>query len=434
MIAASPSVAVVIPTRNRHAAIERTLRAFSAQSPFPGAMEIIVVADGCTDRTRDIAEANWAVPVRVIEQPHQGPAAARNRGASETSADIVIFLDDDIEVWPGFVDAHLQAHAAGDPARVAIGYLPADVQGRRDFFGVTLRGWWDAMFERMREPGHRFSYKDLLSGNFSIRRSLFSEVRGFNERFPCHEDYELGYRLIRGGARLAFAEAAAGWHHEHTDLLRALSRKRDEGRADVALAALHPRLTPALPLCRVARLPRRQRILRTLALTQPAAGDLVAAAYRSLLVPLEAARVRTRWRQVLEALLTYWYWRGVGESIRAHPSTNATQFNCVAESPVYTLDLSSGLAVAIRTLDQERPEALRLCWGAHEIATVPPDPGAEPLRGEHLPSLLRSRYAGRFANALAAAHGALADADAAAPSAASHLPETGPDISSMRGA
>jgi GT2 family glycosyltransferase len=432
VITTSPSVAVVIPTRNRHAAIQRTLRAFAAQSPFPGAMEIIVVADGCTDRTRDIADANWAVPVRVIEQPHQGPAAARNRGASETSAEIVIFLDDDIEVWPGFIDGHLRAHAEGDPARVVIGYLPADVQGRRDFFGVTLRGWWDAMFERMREPGHRFSYKDLLSGNFSIRRSLFREVGGFNERLLCHEDYELGYRLIRSGARLTFAEAAAGWHHEHTDLLRALSRKRDEGRADVALAALHPALTPALPLCRVARLPRRHRILRTLALTQPAAGDLVAAAYRSLLVPLEAARVRTRWRRVLETLLVYWYWRGVGESISAHPSTNASQFNCVAEAPVYTLDLSSGLAVAIRTLDQERPEALRLCWGAHDIATVPPDPGTEPLRGEHLPLLLRSRYAGRFANALAAAHGALADT--AAPSAASHLPETGPDISSMRGA
>ena len=87
------------------------------------------------------------------------------------------------------------------------------MQGRRDFFGVTLRGWWDAMFERMREPGHRFSYKDLLSGNFSIRRSLFRQVGGFNERLPCHEDYELGFRLIRSGARLTFAEAAAGWHH-----------------------------------------------------------------------------------------------------------------------------------------------------------------------------------------------------------------------------
>ena len=142
--------------------------------------------------------------------------------------------------------------------------------------------------------------------------------------------------------------------------------------------------------------------------------------------------MRTRWRQVLEGLLTYWYWRGVGESIRAHPSANASQFNCVAEAPVYTLDLSSGLAVAIGTLDQERPEALRLCWGAHRDCDGPAESGAEPLRGEHLPSLLRSRYAARFANALAAAHGALADA--AAPSAASHLPETGPDISSMRGA
>ena len=432
MISASPSVAVVIPTRNRLASIERTLRAFAAQSWLPDAIEIIVVADGCTDRTRDIADANWAVPVRVIEQSPQGPAAARNRGAGATSADIVIFLDDDVEVWPEFVASHLQAHASGDPARVVIGYLPADVQGRGDFFALTLRAWWDAMFERMREPGHRFSYKDLLSGNFSIRRTLFMEVGGFNERLQCHEDYELGYRLITRGARLVFAEAAAGWHHEHTDLLRALRRKRDEGRADVALAALHPALTPALPFCHLTRrLSRRRRILRTLALTRPAAGDLVEAACRSLLVPLEAARLRTRWRRLLYELLSYWYWRGVGDAIDGDVIAKTARLNCVAEAPVYTLDLSSGLAAAIREVDKEHPQALRLRWGGHEIATVPPDPGAEPLRGDHLPSLLRSRYAARFANTLAAVHGALADT--ATPSAAAHLAETGPDVSSMRG-
>ena len=107
--------------------------------------------------------------VRVLEQPHRGPAAARNRGAAAATGDLLIFLDDDIEVLPGFVAAHVEAHAT--PDSVAIGYLPPQLQGRRDLFSVMLRAWWEAMFERMRDPGHRFAYSDLLSGNFSLSRS-----------------------------------------------------------------------------------------------------------------------------------------------------------------------------------------------------------------------------------------------------------------------
>ena len=161
------------------------------------------------------------------------------------------------------------------------------------------------MVERMREPGHRFRYSDLLSGNFSIGRSLFARVGGFDEALRCHEDYELGLRLIDAGARFRFTAEAAGWHHEHTDLARALTRKRDEGRADVALARRYPALAPALPLSRPQdHLTVRGRTLAKLALGSPGAGDLLEAACRSVLPMLEAARLRARWRRLLEDLLS----------------------------------------------------------------------------------------------------------------------------------
>ena len=74
------------------------------------------------------------------------------------------------------------------------------------------------------------------------------EVKDFDEALECHEDYELGLRLIAAGARLRYVSEAAGWHHEHTTLEGALRRKRDEGRADVVLAGRHPDLAPVLPL------------------------------------------------------------------------------------------------------------------------------------------------------------------------------------------
>jgi hypothetical protein len=339
----------------------------------------------------------------VIEQTRQGAAVARNRGAAAATADVLIFLDDDIEVRPGFVSAHVRAHNDGDARRVVIGYLPPDVQGRRDFFAVMLRSWWEAMFDRMRDPGHRFSYSDLLSGNFSIRRSFFRQAGGFDEGFQCHEDYELGFRLIGAGARFAFVEGAAGWHHEHTDLLRALRRKRDEGRADVALARRHPALTPILQLCRcdAGELTRRSRLLRTLALARPAAGDLFESQCRSMLALLEAARLRTRWRRLLDDLLGYWYWRGVGEALGQDSVTELCRTNGSPQGVMYDLDLSHGLSAATREIEEAQPEGVRLFWGSRVIGTVAPVAGAEPLQGRHLPSLLRQRFARPLGETLA---------------------------------
>jgi GT2 family glycosyltransferase len=399
---AEPTLAIVVPTHNRRASIERTLRAFSTQSCLGRVVEAIVVADGCTDGTADIPRDRWPLPVRIVEQPRRGAAAARNRGAAAATADVLVFLDDDIEVCPGFVAAHARAHSDGDDRRVAIGYLPPDLQGRRDFFAVMLRSWWEAMFDRMRDSGHRFSYSDLLSGNVSMRRSLFEEVGGFDESFQCHEDYELGCRLIGAGARFSFVEAAAGWHHERTDLARALQRKRDEGRADVALARRHPAVTAALPLCRwdSSHVTWRGGLLRTLALAHPGAGDLLESRCRSMLALLEAGRLRTRWRRLLDDLLAYWYWRGVGETIG---DETVAQLCELARRPAPVpceLDLRAGLAAAVQTLDHVRPEALRLCWGSRSIGMVPAEAGAEPLAGRHLSSILRSRFARPLGEAL----------------------------------
>lgn len=395
------SVSIVIPTHDRHASVTRTLAALSAQSYPLDALEVVVVADGCTDGTAGVASERWPLAVRVIEQAAQGPAAARNRGAAAATGDILIFLDDDIEVSPMFVDAHVRRHT--EPDVVVIGYLPPELQERRDFFAVMLRSWWEAMFERMRDPGHRFAYSDLLSGNVSMPHTLFTRVGGFNEALLCHEDYELGFRLITAGAQLRFAEDAAGWHHEHTDLLRALSRKRNEGRADIALARLHPALIPVLPLSRDHRyLSRRGRAFRRLALTNPGAGDRFEATWRSILPLLEALRRRTRWRYLVDDLLLYSYWRGVGETVDR--ATLATLVSGPARTPTSCdLDLRPGLAVAARQLDACRPESVRLMWGPLIVTTVPSQPGAERLRGRHLRSLLQRRFPGRFANTLALA-------------------------------
>jgi glycosyltransferase involved in cell wall biosynthesis len=395
-VTAEPTVAVVIPTHDRRTSLRRCLHAFARQSYPADLLEIIVVADGCSDGTAQLAQGRTSVPLRILEQPRQGQAIARNRGADVSTADLLIFADDDVEVEPGFVAAHVEAHRGSDQSREVIGNLPPDVQNRRDFFAIMLRAWWEAMFEPMRDPGHRFSYSDLLSGNFSIGRSYFERVGRFDGSLRCHEDYEFGYRLIAAGAEFAFAERAAGRHHEHTDLARALQRKRDEGAADVALARRHPELVSSLPLCRrQGDWTRRARLLQQLALSGSTAGDVIEGRYRAMLPVLEAARFRSRWRRLLDDLLMYWYWRGVGESLEPDAVARMCGSTPTHDAPPYELDLRPGLCAAMHELDRHMPQSVRLRWGSLVIGTVPPQPGAEALRGRHLPSLLR-----RFTKAL----------------------------------
>jgi glycosyltransferase involved in cell wall biosynthesis len=149
-----------------------------AQTYPANKIEVVVVSDGGTDGTVDaLSQVETAFPLKVIDQPKSGAAVARNAGASIASGTILIFLDDDIEASPGLVEAHVKAHHDATN-RVIIGYLPPVIYCEHEFFGPAIREWWEMEFDSMRHKSHRFQFKNLTSGNFSIHKTLFIEVGG----------------------------------------------------------------------------------------------------------------------------------------------------------------------------------------------------------------------------------------------------------------
>jgi glycosyltransferase involved in cell wall biosynthesis len=401
-----PTVSVVIPTYNRKASLRRTLDALCAQTYPLQQVEIIVVTDGCTDGTAEIL-SHYEAPftLRVIEQLNQGPSAARNQGAAQAKGQFLIFLDDDIESAPSLIEAHVRAHAC-QSGRVVIGYLPPVIQEPVDFFRIELRGWWEAMFQPMRQPGHRYGYWNLLSGNLSLEAELFACVGGFDPTLRCHEDYEFGVRLIKAGASLTFAADALGYHHEASDLNRSLQRKYQEGRVDVIIGRRYPELRPSMPLAHFwepwSSLSRR---LRHLAFAWPAGGDRLAASLQRTLDLLEWMRLRGRWSRLLYELLDYWYWRGAAEEL----STQRALADFLRGGPARAdedaheieLDLREGLEKAERRLDEERPAGACIRYGQWPVGRIPPQPGAERLRGVHLRPILATDLAWPLLRAMA---------------------------------
>lgn len=108
LAALSGTVSVVIPARDSARFLAEALASVSAQEPPPG--EVIVVDDGSTDATAEIAAATPAVIVQ--RQPPTGVSAARNAGVERSRGDWIAFLDAD-DLWlPGKLACQLAAVAS----------------------------------------------------------------------------------------------------------------------------------------------------------------------------------------------------------------------------------------------------------------------------------------------------------------------------------
>jgi GT2 family glycosyltransferase len=395
-------VSIVVPTKNRAESVLRLLHALNAQDPGQGGFEVIVVADGCSDGTpARVRATRWNFDLHVLDLPPSGPALARNCGAALARGRILLFLDDDVEQAPGVVSAHAELHASGE-RQLGLGYLPP-IPNATGFFGASLRGWWESMFDGPRRPGHRHSFRDLLSGHFSIHLADFESLRGFDTTFSCHEDWEFGYRALQAGLRFAFV-AAAAWHYDATDVARALRRKFEEGSADVHLARIHPELIPVLPIGWTTARERRSRVI-DLAWRHPRAGDRLFAALVRLLPAYEHWRLRFRWRALLERAMIYWYWRGVAHALGSRAALAALlSQQPPGLPPEDAVDVADGVGAAASRIDERRPRSVRVTFRGRHVGDIPAVPGSEPLRGIHLRAALAGELSLSFAQALAAEH------------------------------
>jgi glycosyltransferase involved in cell wall biosynthesis len=395
----TPAVSIVIPTRNRCAAIQGTLMALAHQTFPRDELEVLVVADGSTDGTVNMVRA-LRVPytLRLLEQPARGVSYARNWGAAEARAPLLISFDDDVVAAPGFVAAHLQAQQ-GPGEHLVIGAYLLNPPGRPTLFQINARAWWSDRFYAMSRPGHRFSFEDLAAGNFSMSTALYRRMGGFDTIFRGYsgKDYEFGARALKAGAQFAYAAEAVGDHRDpERSVSRRLRRIRDEGRNEVILGRLHPELRPALNVASIMSptVSARSRLLQRLALRWPILGDQLAMLLQSWAEDYERRLLHAYWWQIADGLRTYWYTRGVSEELggQAEIATFVADGERAArERPLKRgiLALDEGLATCAQRLDQERPDSVELRYAGALIGQIPAPPGAEPLRGVHLPDALR---------------------------------------------
>jgi glycosyltransferase involved in cell wall biosynthesis len=104
------TVSVVIPAFNAALFIRGAIASCLAQTRKP--LEILVIDDGSSDQTADIA-GEFGEPVRVIRQRNRGEGGARNRGIDESQGEWVAFLDADDTWEPTKLEEQLAAASEG---------------------------------------------------------------------------------------------------------------------------------------------------------------------------------------------------------------------------------------------------------------------------------------------------------------------------------
>lgn len=393
----SYTVSIIIPTHNRSASLLRLLGALSKQTYSLEQIEVIVVANGCTDGTPEILrQLQTSFKLKIIEQSDQGPAGARNNGAAFATGQLLIFLDDDIEPTSSLVESFVTAHT-DSPGKVALGYLPPHMGNKRDFLSQELRRWWEDKFNAMREPGHRFRYHDMLSGNFCIQSDKFRRIAGFDTNFrSCLDDSEFGFRLLKSGETFIFIEDAKGYHYETRNLRGMFIRKYNEGHAEVLLGQKHPELKSVLFLSQIQKFSTLVRhVLFTSAFHFSTLDDLGSEVFHKLLGVLEWMRLRRPWRFILDISMIYWYMRGAADKLGSKKAffdfLNA-EFDQEKEfASIIEINLAEGFDCAETRIDQECPNGLVIRYGKHKIGTLDPVPGLERLRGDHL-RLILAKY------------------------------------------
>jgi len=228
-------LSVIIPTFNRRESLLRALSGLARQSYGPD-FEAIVISDGSTDGTAEAARS-LTVPfqLRMIEQKNQGPSVARNHGAKLASSPLLVYMDDDIEPVPQFLEAHARAHA-NDPSLVLIGPQSGPENEPMSHWIAWEHRMLQKQYENFVAGVWTAGPNNLYSGNFSLRREHLLQSGGFNEAFTRQEDVELGFRLERQGLHFLFCPEAIGIHRPTRSFESWYRTPYEYGRRDVQMA------------------------------------------------------------------------------------------------------------------------------------------------------------------------------------------------------
>ncbi|HBP51580.1 TPA: hypothetical protein DD455_04600 [Candidatus Shapirobacteria bacterium] len=208
----SMQISIVIPTYNRPGLAMNLAKEIRRYEPKA---EIIVVDQSTVKEDPKKIETLF---VKYIDDNKVNTSTAKNVGLAKATGDIVFFFDDDIEITPQTINAHLNEYE--DPEVMGIAgrvindgeEVPrtTDVEtGKTNrFLTAFISNFWGTKRQLVQFP---------YGCNMSFRRSILKKLGGFDEKItpPGFEEYDLGLSVTMKG-KMIFSPEALVYHHRAT--------------------------------------------------------------------------------------------------------------------------------------------------------------------------------------------------------------------------
>ena len=215
-----PTVSVILPAYNAEQSLATSIDSALAQSP---SLEVIVINDGSTDRTEEIA-LSYGNRIQYLKQANQGQGAARNSGLRLATGEFIAFLDADDYWLPPFLErclAFLDAHP--EVIAVSTGFIVKAADGSETLHPKALQGSSPIMAPLVLENFYQFwaDQDHVRTGTVLIRKSVIDQAGLQRADLRVSQDLEYwGYLATYG--RWGFipeplwvgnsrAAAASGW-------------------------------------------------------------------------------------------------------------------------------------------------------------------------------------------------------------------------------
>ena len=219
-------ISIVIATFNRGEKLVQTLRSLAAQTLPAAEWEAVVVNNNSTDNTPGVfarfaaSASGCLLDVRMVDERHQGLSWARNRGIDEARGEIIVMIDDDEEVNPGFLAAYLEFFEGHPTAVAAGGPMLARYEETRPRWMSHYTEALAASTIDLGEGIRRFPCgRYPIGGNMAFRREVFERVGVFNtalgragRSLVGGEEKELFRRIAGTGGETWWVPGAIVYH------------------------------------------------------------------------------------------------------------------------------------------------------------------------------------------------------------------------------
>ena len=201
---AKPLFSVIVATRNRPAQLARCIEALKRLEPPTDGFEVVLVDDGSEP---PISVPLWGLKGVVLRREGDGPATARNTGASRALGRYLVFLDDDCEPQPDWLRA-FEGQVGTESPRCLGGYV--ENAQKSNVCAEASQLLLDYIYGIFEDTSEQF----YCSNNLCLPTGEFRALGGFDSSFPlpAAEDRDLCIRWREAGYSMGFVRSAVVMH------------------------------------------------------------------------------------------------------------------------------------------------------------------------------------------------------------------------------